>query len=358
VFPDGTLDESYALPVVGDDDENFFVGSMTYDPVGERLLISDNTADGRLYSIDGAGTQATIATGIAGIAGVAIRDSGEIFVSTAPFGDQGQVLLVDTSNNSAVPVMTGLGYGAGLAFDLNDDLIVQDAGVTFEGRLQRLPITEGPSGLEFGMPTPVLIGASATAGVVVDSEGDIFTTGAAGLYRVVGTPATELPFDDNDGPSQFATAITFDPGSQPFEAFRGPGGGRLAYQADFSFGQEDPFITLLTPARLGDYNADGDVDDEDYALWLETYGAMDELPADGNLDGTTSAADYVAWRKFVPQLNELLSATAAFSVPEPATTSTVAVSLILLVLHRQRRWPRTTAGFGPTPARRIVRGPR
>jgi hypothetical protein len=359
VLADGTLDEGYTVSVTGDDVDHFYVGGMTYDPIGERLLVTDNTIDGRLYAVDAAGDQETIATGIAGIAGVAVRASGEIFVSTAPFGEDGAVLQVDRISGGTTPVLTSLGFGAGLAFDLNGDLIVQDADSDiFLGRLQRVPITEGPGGLEFGSPVPLLSGMQSSAGVAVDSEGDIFTTGSGGLFRMDGAPLAELPFDDNESPFQFATAISFDASLGPFQGFRGPDGGRLAYMADFGFAGQDSYITLLTPAQLGDYNGDGIVDDADYALWLETYGSTDELPADGNLDGSTSAADYVAWRKFAPQMNELLSATTEFSVPEPATTSAIAVSLMLLVLYRQRRWPRTAAGFGPMSTRRITRVPR
>ena len=106
-----------SFPSVGDDPGNFFVGGMTYDPVGDRLLITDNTADGRLYAVSKSGVQQTIGTGIAGIAGVAVRDTGEIFVSTAPFGSAGEVLQVDRTTGAATPVLGGLGYGAGLAFD-------------------------------------------------------------------------------------------------------------------------------------------------------------------------------------------------------------------------------------------------
>jgi hypothetical protein len=339
VLANGMLDDTFALPVTGDDDENFFFGSMTYDHVGGRLLITDNAADGRLYSIDSAGVQATIATGIAGIAGVAVRETGEIFVSTAPFGSAGEVLLVDTATNSTTPVMGGLGFGAGLAFDLNDDLIVQDAGTAepYPGRLQRLPMVDGASGLEFGNPESILSGMQSSAGVTVDSEGDIFTTGRGGLYRVAGDPIAETSFDENGNPPQFATAIAFDPGSLPFEGFRGPGAGRLAYQADFAFGYEDPFITLLTPAQPGDYNGDGDVDDADYALWLETYGAMDELAADGNLDGSTTAADYVAWRKFAPDVLATSAAIRPTSVPEPTTWTAAALFVTLTICWRRRR---------------------
>ena len=84
IHANGTFGESF--PVTGDDSSNFFVGSMAYDAVGDRLLVSDNTADGRLYAISKTGEQQTIAQNVAGIAGIAVRESGEIFVSTSPFG--------------------------------------------------------------------------------------------------------------------------------------------------------------------------------------------------------------------------------------------------------------------------------
>jgi len=347
VLPDCTLDESFAVTVIGDDSENFFVGSMTYDPVSQRLLISDNTADGRLYSVDSAGNQQTVASNIAGIAGVAVRDTGEIFVSTSPFGSAGRVWQIDRTSGAATCILGedaemcslegGLGFGAGLAFDPAGDLIVQDADTTspYLGRLQRLPIVDGPGGLEFGNPEPILNGMQSQAGVAVDITGDIFTTGNDGLFRLAGAPLAELPFDSNGNPDQFATAIAFDPGSRPFDAFRGPGGGRLAYQADFAFGYEDPFITLLTPARLGDYSGDGQIDDADYSLWRETYSAADALTADGNLDANTSAADYVVWRKFASQ-GMTTAATQQVVAPEPATWIGAVFATALTIGYR--RW--------------------
>lgn len=59
IHTDGTFGGSF--PVAGDDTSNFFVGSMAYDAVGNRLLVSDNTADGRLYAISKTGEQRTIA---------------------------------------------------------------------------------------------------------------------------------------------------------------------------------------------------------------------------------------------------------------------------------------------------------
>jgi hypothetical protein len=149
-------------------------------------------------------------------------------------------------------------------------------------------------------------------------------------------PLAETPFDDNGNPFQFATAIAFDPGLRPFERFTGPDGGRLAYMADFGFAMQDSFVTLLTPARPGDYNTDGDVDEEDFALWRSTFGST-VLSADGNRDGRVDAADYVIWRK-----NSLSAATNAsevlpLSVPEPINFGAVVFALAALLINCRRK---------------------
>ena len=124
----------------------------------------------------------------------------------------------------------------------------------------------------------------------------IFTRrGLGGLYEVAGLPFSEVLFDSKNSNSQFSTAIAFAPGTQPFTAFSGANGGRLAYQADFGFESQDWFVTILTPAELGDYNADGVVNGGDYLVWRSAYGTTDAM-ADGNLNGVVDAADYVIWR--------------------------------------------------------------
>jgi hypothetical protein len=149
-------------------------------------------------------------------------------------------------------------------------------------------------------------------GVAVDSEGDIFTTGSGGLFQVTGSPLAETAFDGD--PFDFATAIAFDPGALPFEAFAGPDGGRLVYTGNFG----DTFLTLFTPAQPGDYNGDGSVDADDYTSWQIAYGSTTELAADGNGDNVIDAADYVIWRKNVSDLASSSSANAT-AVPEPAS---------------------------------------
>jgi hypothetical protein len=328
IAPDGTPGASF--PVVGSDPSNFFIGGVAYDTAGTRLLVTDNTADGRIYAVSSLGNQQTIATGIAGIAAVAVRSTGEIFVSTAPFDSEGAVLEVDRATGAATTILDGLGFGAGLAFDANNDLIVQDANATtFAGRLQRLPLSMSPAGLVVGSPVPVLEGMRSSAGVVVAGSAGIFTTGNGGLFRISGSPPAEVSFDSNGSPTQFATAIAFDAGASSFERYNGQSGGRLAYVADFSFQSPDTFVTLLTPAAPGDYNTDGHVDVLDYALWRGAFGT-DNLAADGNRDERVDAADYILWRQHA-------DTSQGNAVPEPTVPAMLVMTVIPALTTRSRR---------------------
>jgi hypothetical protein len=333
ILPNGSFGGSFS--VVGDDSSNFFAGGMAYDPLGDRLLITDNTADGRVYAVDKSGAKQTLSTGLAGVAGVAARDSGEIFVTTSPFGSPGEVLEIDRTAGLATSVLGGLGFGAGLAFDAGDNLVIQDAdSSTFQGRLQQLPISGPPGGISFGTPVALLSGMQSSAGVVVDGEGGLFTTGSGGLFRVSGSPLAESAFDSNGSASQFATAISFDAGSHSFGRFMGPDGGRLAYMADFGFASQDSFVTLLTPAEPGDYNGDGLVDANDFAKWRGTFGSTTDASADGNLDGAVDSRDYVIWRKHLPLQGN--SSIVGASVPEPNAFVLILCLAPVVVIYRHR----------------------
>lgn len=242
------LVESPSFTVTGSD-TSFFLGGMTYDPIDNAILFTDNTFGANaLYSYDlDTSTQTTIATGISSIAGVAVRSTGEIFVSTAPFADNaGEVLTINRSTGAPTSVMSGLDFGAGLAFDAAGDLIVQDADFNspYLGHLQKLPIT-GVGPLTFDPTEVIFTGLQAAAGIAIDSEGDYFITGSGGLFEIKAGALVANSFDDNGSAFQFSTAIAFFPGSNSFEPFS-TDGGRLAFLSDFGFGQEDDFITLIT----------------------------------------------------------------------------------------------------------------
>ena len=335
VQPNGSFGASFEI--AGDDAANFFVGAMTYDPIDSRVLITDNTADGRLYAIDSLGMKQTLSMGLAGVAGVAVRGTGEIFVSTAPFGNPGQVLQIDRTTGVATPVLGDLGYGAGLAFDASGSLLVQDTNTTtFAGRLQRLPMTTSGGMLTIGSPEPLLDGMQSSAGVLLTNDDQIFTTGSGGLFRVGGAPPVETLFDSNGNPLQFATAMAFDPGSQPFEGFSGPGGGRLAYMADFSSPTtSDKFVTLLAPAEPGDYNGDGQVNATDYNVWRAVFGT-NNLAADGNRDGIVDAADYVIWRDHLDVGSDAHSSLVS-TIPEPFSAALLQLASICIIAGKRRR---------------------
>lgn len=244
---------SFATPLTfsGDDPSGIYFGGMTYDPVGNALLVTDNYnyGSGKLYSIDiSTGTKTTIASGITAITDVAVRSTGEIFVSTSDGDNLGTIKTIDRVTGTATTVMTGLDYSAGIAFDAAGDLIVQEADAVdyTHGRLHKLPVFNGMS-LTFGSPSLLLSGINGTYGLAIDPEGDFFLTGTGGLFEVAaGGPPAETLFDNSGNPFQFSTTLAFAPTSGQFEPYAA-GNMRLAYLGDASvFGGEDQFITFLT----------------------------------------------------------------------------------------------------------------
>lgn len=330
IHPDGSFGNDFL--VVGNE-ENFFVGSMTYDPVGEAVLVTDNATVGRLYSVSETAGQQLLASNIPAIAGVAVRNSGEIFVSTALGDNTGEVLQIDRETGNALPVVSGIDFGAGLAFNADGDLLIQDADAsTFQGRLQLLPIEETDAGLDFGQLEPLLSNMQSASGIVLDSESGIFTTGGGGLYTVGGEPLEETLFYSDGDLSQFATAIDFHPGSAPFEPFAGPEGGRLALMANFGFETQDTFVTIIEPQAAADFDADGSVDAADLATWEENYGLQSAGQADGDANGNQAVdgADFLVWQR-----QQLSSTTGQMlQVPEPA--SGILCLAVLMVYNRRR----------------------
>jgi GH43 family beta-xylosidase len=92
----------------------------------------------------------------------------------------------------------------------------------------------------------------------------------------------------------------------------------------------------------GDYQADGNADNLDYALWRKTFGAtvFSNVAADGSANGNVDAADYVFWRKSVSapasQLVVVLDERDQFAKPQALvddSSLTVAVESVAAKLY-------------------------
>ena len=70
---------------------------------------------------------------------------------------------------------------------------------------------------------------------------------------------------------------------------------RLGQRWPHCVGRQDLPCPVRQSARR-DYDIDGDVDNDDYAVWRQSYGSDLLLAADGNGDGVVNAADYTVWR--------------------------------------------------------------
>jgi hypothetical protein len=94
----------------------------------------------------------------------------------------------------------------------------------------------------------------------------------------------------------------------------------------------------IAPLQPGDYDADGEVDVDDYFGWRYSYGNDRVLYADGNDDGIVDAADYVIWRKAFSDTISGSSVT-EHTVPEPATIAMLIVGILALCSRRHAALP-------------------
>jgi probable HAF family extracellular repeat protein len=116
-------------------------------------------------------------------------------------------------------------------------------------------------------------------------------------------------------------------------------------------------IYSLTPVTFesvaGDFDADADADERDYAIWRSNFGSTEFLDADADGSGVIDAADYVVWRHQAgPHVAESAVADSDraarrdglpyAAVPEPSTL-VAALSALLPFGFRRRRY-RNAAG--------------
>ena len=84
-----------------------------------------------------------------------------------------------------------------------------------------------------------------------------------------------------------------------------------------------------TVAPAGDYNGDGVVDANDYAVWRANFGKQTIIHgsgADGNYDGIINNADYIIWRNSLAAVSG--AGALATAVPEPTTAILLSLAAI------------------------------
>jgi Glucose / Sorbosone dehydrogenase len=151
------------------------------------------------------------------------------------------------------------------------------------------------------------------------------------------------PADPTGTVSNINSAFTADTGNHQFPVSFGEDAVGNLYIAYLISGEVYRIATnQLLP---GDYDADGDVDIDDYAVWRSTFGtSTGSRPADGNGNGVVDAADYVVWRN-----NLGASVHAGAGVASGAAVPELTATAYLLVLAatmccaklldcRRRRW--------------------
>jgi hypothetical protein len=104
----------------------------------------------------------------------------------------------------------------------------------------------------------------------------------------------------------------------------------------------------LSPVAIlqGDYNRNGVVDADDYAVWRKSVGqsVATGTGADGNFDGLINQADYAVWKTHFGQTSGSGAGAGLLidtTVPEPAASVLAAVGFIAWAVSRRR-----TRSFG------------
>ena len=85
-------------------------------------------------------------------------------------------------------------------------------------------------------------------------------------------------------------------------------------------------------ANAADFEADGDVDNLDLAVWTASFGA--DLVADADSSGATDGVDFLLWQR-----QRTATGAPSESVPEPASLAFAASGLVMFA-SAARRWRR------------------
>ena len=94
----------------------------------------------------------------------------------------------------------------------------------------------------------------------------------------------------------------------------------------------DVTVTRVEPGRRADFDADGDVDGDDFLVWQASFET--DAGGDANGDGATDGDDFLLWQAEFEPAGRGASGRAV-SVPEPTSLWLLASCVALLVGSRQ-----------------------
>ena len=284
---------------------------------------------------------------------------GNLYVTELAFTGGQNVRVYNPSNGVQLPnAASGLPGPGGLEFEPDGSLLVGTIAVTAEQNPLGFPIpsmitrfTQGQQSLPFYVdsdgsqqfPSSMLFLPNGDL-VAVDLIADKLWRYTQNGNDRVKSEFAAIP-QINEGKPNFPSDIIFDPDGNLILAVLGPtnpneeGGNQgqlLRYSVDgvlletigSQLEQVGALAWTASPQTLaGDFNNDGDVDEDDYTKWKGDFGKYVATAngADGNGNGVVDAGDYTVWRD---QLSAP-GAAAVSSVPEPSAVLLAALGILL-----------------------------
>ena len=124
------------------------------------------------------------------------------------------------------------------------------------------------------------------------------------VINAANAPAAGGAIDSVTGTYEVGQVVEFDvastvTGDGTYTFVLQHGGGNDVWFSSKEGGSAPQLVITRPEVSLeGDYDLDGDVDEDDEAFWRISFGSTigDGMQADGNGDGAVDAADYTLWR--------------------------------------------------------------
>jgi Beta propeller domain/Bacterial Ig domain len=249
------------------------------------------------------------------------RDDLAVFSVDATAADPGERLVLATEIEHGTPVRRSGYIGDKLYSIANDSVKVVDVADLDTLIAELIVVEPNEDGEPPPPPIPLLNGIASGADTGELTTAFPATRNDARLLGAVNRARADLALrlQRAPGAAMLVTAdaapdapgggynLVFRAGDQHYLYRAGANGFVQLVESDYEFSETaqtwhaaDFAFTAPAVQMPGDYNADGQVDDQDHAVWRATYGdwsLTEFLPADGNRNGTVDLADNIIWRK-------------------------------------------------------------